>query len=148
MDYIQEHEQKFMQAFAEVLKAEDALAEAGKQLAEATTLLGQKKSQAEHALGLAWDEVRKLLAETGEFEVLLTGLVTDYKVGFSYPPERVKADADAVPDEFCKVERKPKLKEIGDHLKQLRDAGEPLPNWASLERGEPKLTWKAVKKTK
>lgn len=143
---IQEHQQKLIRAFAEVLKAEDAMSAAKAKLAEVTTPLEIAANQAEHALGVAWVEVQKLMAETGEVEVRLLGSVTDYKIGWSNPPERVKAEPDATPDEFCKIERKPKLKEIGVHLKELRDSGQPLPNWASLERGEPKLVWKAVKK--
>jgi hypothetical protein len=143
---IQEHQQKLMEAFAEVLKAEDAVSVAKTKLDEATTLLGLEKSKAEHALGQAWQQVQQLMAETGEVEVLLPGSVTDYKIGYSKPPERVKVEPDAVPDEFCRVERKPRLKEIGDYLKGLRETGQPLPNWGGFEHGEPKLTWKAVKR--
>jgi hypothetical protein len=140
-----EHQQKLMQAFAEVLKAEDAVSSSKVKLAEVTIPLQQAVNQAEHSLGKAWQEVERLMAETGEYEVLLPGTVTDYKIGWSNPPERVKADADAVPDEFCKIERKPKLREIMDYLKTLGAEGKPLPNWVSFERGERKLCWKAVK---
>jgi hypothetical protein len=71
----------------------------------------------------------------------------DFKIGWTTPRETVKAEPDATPDQFCKIERKPKLKEIAEHLKHLRQANLPLPNWASFERGASKLAWKAVKKT-
>ena len=116
-------------------------------MAEATTLLGMKVTGAENALSQAWEAVQKLMAETGEPEVLLPGAVTDYKIAPSTPRETVKVESpDAVPDEFCKIERKPRLKEIGEFMKGLRDQNLPLPNWARFEHGASKLGWKAVKK--
>ena len=37
------------------------------------------------------------------------------------------------------------LKEIADHLRDCIANGAELPNWATFERGEPKLQWKTVK---
>jgi hypothetical protein len=147
MEAIQEHEQKLLVAFAAVLAAEDRLSDVRTRLEQATTLLQQERTGAEAALERAWVEVQNLLAETGEVEVLLPGQVTDFKIGWGKPRETVKAEPEATPDEFCKIERKPKLKEIGEHLKGLREGGLPLPNWASFHTGEPKLWWKAVKKS-
>lgn len=141
----QEHQESLIQAFAEVLKAEVSLSAAKSALAQTVIPLQQAVNQSEHLLGKAWEGVERLLAETGEYEVLLPGSITDYKIGWSNPPERVKADPEATPDEFCKIERKPKLTEIKEYLKGLRAEGMPLPNWASFERGEPKLGWKALK---
>ncbi len=146
MDAIQEHEQKMLDAFGAVLRAEDRVFTVKKRQADAEAAFALERGEAETSLRLAWDEVQKLMGGTGEPEVTLPGTVTDYKIGWSKPPERVKTIADAVPDEFVKTERVPKLKEIGDHLKELRSKGADLPNWASLERGEPKLGWKAVKR--
>jgi hypothetical protein len=147
MDEIQEHEQKLMAAFGKVLAAEDRVAEAKSKLDEAVAMLGLERSTAETALTAAWGEVALLLNETGEVEVLLPGSVTDFRVGWTRPRESVRADPEATPDEYCRVERKPKLKEIGEYLKGLRDGGLALPNWASFQPGEPKLAWKAVKKS-
>lgn len=131
-------------AFALVRDAEDALAEAK---ADAQRAI-QKANQAEHALALAWDAVASLMAATGEYEAVLPGIDTDYLIAWSKPRESVKViDPEAVPDEFCKLERKPRLKEIGDMLKECRDNGITLPNWAALEPGQPKLGWKPVKKS-
>ncbi len=145
MDDTQNHQQSLLAAFAKVLCAEERISTGKAKLAEVTTTLKGDIAEGELALQDAWKEIEQLLGETGEYEVLLPGTVTDYKIGWSRASERISADPDATPDEFCKIERKPKLKEIGDHLKALRDTGQALPNWASFERGEPKLGWKAVK---
>jgi hypothetical protein len=147
MDAIQEHEQKLLAAFVAVLASEDKLSDVKRRLHEATTLLEQERTGAETKLEQAWVEVEKLMAETGEPEVFLLGEVTDFKIGWSSPRQTVKVEADAVPDEFCKIERKPKLKEIGDYLKRLKEEGAALPNWGRFEDGATKLTWKAVKKS-
>jgi len=147
MDPIKEHEQKLMAAFAKVLNAEERVSDAKSKFDEATAVLSLQKSEAETALSAAWGEVALLLNETGEVEVLLPGSVTDFRVGWTTPRESIKADPEATPDEYCRVERKPKLKEIGEYLKGLREGGLPLPNWASFQSGEPKLAWKAVKKS-
>jgi hypothetical protein len=140
-------EGEMLNAFAAVLRAEQEVSAAKTVLDEAVTPLRQKLTGAETRLTSAWVEVERLMGSTGEFEVLLPGDVTDYKISFSTPRESVDVDADAVPDEFCKIERKPKLKEIGEHLKGLRDSDQPLPNWGRFKLGERKLGWKAIKKT-
>jgi hypothetical protein len=147
MDAIAEHEEKMLKAFGAVLAAEDKMTDAKRRLDEATTLIGQEKTAAENELRVAWDAIAALMEETGEPEVVLPGEVTDFKIGWSNPPERVKVEPDAVPEEFCKIERKPKLKDIGDYLKGLREQGAAFPNWASFERGEPKLGWKSIKRS-
>lgn len=144
---INEHQQRLMAAFASVLQAEEAVSEVKQRQTEAETLLQQERNGKETQLEKAWAVVSAILAETGEFEVILAGQVTDYKIGYSTPRETVKAEPEATPDEFCKIERKPKLKEISEHLKALRAEGKDLPNWASFQLGESKLTWKAIKKS-
>jgi hypothetical protein len=128
-------------AFYAVLDAEREFSEAKKKLDEATTLLSQAKNGAETRLAAAWLIVEKMMAENGEYEVIIPAEGFDYKINYSTPRQSVKViDPDAVPDELCKIERKPRLKEIGDLLK----AGESH-NWASLEYGERKLQWKVTK---
>lgn len=147
MSDIEQHQARLMAAFATILRAEEAVSEVRTRKQQAEALLGQELNGKEAALEQAVAAMEALLKETGEFEVVLPGEVTDFKIGFSTPRETVKADPEATPDAFCKIERKPKLKEIGDHLKAFRDAKLPLPNWASLQLGPTKLQWKAIKKT-
>lgn len=144
---ILEHQQRLLVAFGAVLRVEDAISDVKRRQVEAETLLQQERNRYESELEKAWFEVERLMTETGEVEVLLPGEATDFKIAWSTPRETVKAEPDATPDEFCRVERKPKLKEIADHLKSLRASGADLPNWASFQLGESKLGWKAVKKS-
>lgn len=113
----------------------------------------QAKLDADMALSAASraaDNIRLRIAaqmrEYGVEEDILEDDYHRYKLSFTKPRGAVKADADATPDEFCKIERKPRLKEIGEHLKSLEEQGQPLPNWATIEYGEPKLTWTTLKK--
>jgi hypothetical protein len=39
-----------------------------------------------------------------------------------------------------------KKKAILDHLKALRDGGQPMPNWGSITRNPGELTYRLVKK--
>jgi hypothetical protein len=140
-----DHTAAMMAAFAKVLAAEEAIRVAKVEQSEAMTLLGLKVATSETALAEAWKSIEQLMNESGEFEVLLPGTATDYRIGYSTPRLSAKVESpDAVPDEFVKIERKPKLKEIGDYLKGL--PAESLPNWARLEAGERKLGWKSIKK--
>lgn len=141
-----EHEQKLMAAFARILKAEEAEAEAKAELARHEVHANGVVTRAMLQAADAWKEIQSLMNETGEYEVLLPGEVTDFKIGYGSTREVVKVEnPDAVPDEFCKLERKPMLKEIGEHIRSLPE--EQRPNWARLERTEAKLGWKAVKKS-
>ena len=136
------HEEQLMQHFAKVLKADAAIAEAKTKKQEAEAKAKLAINAAEKQARDAWDAIEALMKETGEYEVLLPDNHIDYKICYTTPRQSVKVDESAVPDEFVRIERKPKLKEIGDYLKTL----DTPPNWASFERGEPKLTYKAVKK--
>jgi hypothetical protein len=143
---IEEHKQRLLVAFGAVLSAEERVSDVKRRQDEATILLQQERNGAEAALEKAWMEIQGLLAETGEVEVILPGEVTDFKITWSSPRETVKVEPEAVPDEFCKTERRPRLKEIGEYLKGLRDAGLDLPNWGSFQTGSTKLGWKAIKR--
>jgi len=142
----EEHQQALMTAFIALLAAEDEERTARAAIKAAQEANAAALRHAEQAQAEAWAEIARLMAETGEVEVVLPDETHDYKIGYGTSRESVKADPDACPDEFVKVERKPKLKEIGDHLKALRDKGAAAPNWARLEKSEPKLSWTLVKK--
>ena len=143
---IEDHKQRLLVAFGAVLAAEERVSDVKRRQDEAATLLQQERNGAESSLEKAWIEVQELLAETGEVEVILPGEVTDFKIAWSSPRETVKVETEAVPDEFCKIERKPRLKEMGEYLKGLRDGGLDFPNWASFQTGATKLGWKAIKR--
>lgn len=146
MDDIEKHQAALLTAFAEMLRAEEAISKLKTQADEAAAKLTLAIAEQQAALGIAQYRLQKLMSETGEVEVILPGEVTDFKIGYGPSRESVKVEnPDAVPDQFCKLERKPKLKEIGEHLKSLPDSERP--NWARLERSEPKLQWKSIKKT-
>lgn len=98
---------------------------------------------AEKDADAARDAIVAEMADTGEFEVNIAGEYCDYKIYYTTPRESVKvSDADAVPEEFCKLVRTLKLKEIGDYIRNQ----ETHPNWASIQLGEPKLTYKLEKR--
>jgi hypothetical protein len=85
------------------------------------------------------------MAQAGEVEVVVPGEHCDYKIAPISAPEKVEvADVSAVPEEFLK--REPKRKEILDYLKKLREAGGPMPAWATITRGAASLCYKPVKK--
>lgn len=143
---IDQHQTALLAAFARVLKAEQAASKAKTELDEHTTRLKGQISDAHAEEVRAWSDIQALIAQTGEVEVVLPGAANDYRIHWSTPRESVQADVDAAPEEWVKVERKLKLKEIAEHLKQLRADGQPMPNWARFEKGQSSLCWKAVKK--
>ncbi len=143
---IDDHQQRLLTAFGSVLRAETAISEVKQRQADVEALLSEEKRCYEAELSTAWEDIKVLMEETGEFEIVLPGEVMDFKIGWSTPRETVKAEPDATPEEFCKTEKKPKLKEIAEHLNLLRSAGADLPNWASFQIGEAKLGWKAIKR--
>jgi hypothetical protein len=147
MEAHEQHQQALIEAFAEIVKAENQKSAVATAAAEAETRYAAELRAVENVLTAAWGKVEKLLVETGEVSVSLPGAVTDYEIYRTTPRESVKVlDPAAVPEAFCKVERKPKLKEIGDYIRGQQRANLPVPNWASLERGESRLAWRAVKK--
>jgi hypothetical protein len=146
-DGITAHQRALLAAFVAVLAAEEEERQAELAIravrdAHAATLRQAKQAQAD-----AWEDIEKLMAETGEVEITLPDETHDYKIAYTTTPEVADVpDADAVPDPFCKLERVPKKKEILDHLKGLRDRGEALPNWAAIRRNPGKLSYRLVKK--
>lgn len=141
------HTQAMIDAFAEIVRKEQYISAGKTELANVKTQIETDIAQAETELEALWDGFAKLMEESGEFEVVLPGVADDYKIGWSKPRQSVKADAEAAPDEFVRIERKAKLKEIGDHMADLIARGDPLPNWCSFQEGNRKLGWKAVKRT-
>lgn len=136
-----------MDAFVAVLAAEDEERRAEAAIKVVRETCAPALRQAKQAQEDAWERIAVLMAETGEVEVILPDHAHDYRIGYTATPEVADVpDPDAVPDEFCKVERSPRRKEILDHLKSLRDAGQPLPNWASITRNPGRLAYKLVKK--
>lgn len=143
MEESNEHTNALTALLGKVIGAEQEIAECKRQ----ENLLEARKRDAEKAMQAAWDGIAALMAESGEYEVLLPGRANDYRISYGAARESVQvADADAVPDAFVRLERKPLKKEIGEHLKALRESGEAMPNWATLEKGERKLGYRLVKK--
>lgn len=138
-----EHTVKLTEALGRIIGAEQEIAACKQEMNE----MKSRSAKAEKVIEAAWGEIAALLAETGEYEVLLPGRANDYKIGYGPPRESVEIiDEEAVPDQFVKLERNPMRKEIGEHLKGLRETGEAMPNWARLEKGERRLTYRLVKK--
>jgi hypothetical protein len=144
-DPIASHQEALMTAFVALLRAEEEERTAKAAIKTVEDLYAPVLRQSRRAQEDAWEDIGKLMAETGEPEVTLPGDHCDYKIATSSTPEKVDVpDVNAVPDEFVKKE--PKKKEIMEHLKALREAGEALPNWATLTRGAGSLCYKPVKK--
>jgi len=147
MSDIEKHNQALMQAMAAILNAEQAQREAESAAKKANLEHDALVHVADKALSDAWGVMQNLMKETGEVECVIPGNAVDYVVSYSTPRESVKVeDVDAVPEEFVKIERKPILKDIGEHLNKLRDIGVSLPNWAVFQLGESKLQWRTRKK--
>ncbi len=134
----------FMEAaFQNVLEAEFTLSSLKNEKQKVISAMDFNIAEAEYDLRESMKAIDAIMKESGEFEVGLTIGHNHYKINYSTPRQSVKiVDIDAVPDEFCKIERKPKLKEIGELLKNGNT------NWAMFELGEKKLQWKAIKHIK
>jgi hypothetical protein len=128
--------------FDKVLQCESILSAAKTELQKATTLFGQAVNGAQKKLDDAWKEVEAYMSSTSEYELEFPapeGL--KYVVGWSTPRQSVKVtDVDALPDDLVKIEKKPKLREIGERLKQGWQT-----NAAKFELGEKHLQWRTVK---
>lgn len=134
-------------AFAAVLKAEDKLRLLEVEKEKTLTGLAIKISDAEIFIIEAWKVVEEIMKKNGLLEDTLPGSANDYKIYYTTPRETVKVvDEKAVPKEFIKIEKSVMKKELLEHLKGLRDGKLNLPNWATIERGNSKLQWKAIKK--
>ncbi len=119
------------------LEADAKIAEIKSQMSK----LSDEKSTYERAAEEARIALDDEMAANGVTEDTIEGELVNYKLSYTTPRQSVKADAEATPDDFCKIERVPKLKEI----KEFLDAGNQV-NWASIQLGESKLTYKVVKK--
>lgn len=86
-------------------------------------------------------EIKSEMDNGGVLEDLIEGEFVNYKIYFTTSKGSVKVpDASAVPDEFCDIIRKPKLREIKDYIDENKV------NWATIEFNEPKLSYKVIKK--
>jgi hypothetical protein len=104
-------------------------------------LEAEKQLQEREAQDAA-SQIKKEMLENGVTEDLIEGEHINYKIHFATPRGSVKCpSSDAVPDDFCKIERKPELTKI----KKFLDEGNQV-NWATVEFSEPKITYKLVKK--
>lgn len=143
MSETEQHMGRIAAALARVTECEARIAECKQSMAGLKTHI----AEAESKMRDAWGEIGGLMAETGEYEVIIPGEGHDIKIGYGPSLESVDvADEDAVPDEFIRLERKPMKKEIREHLKLLRSTGQQFPNWATLTKGNPALQYKFVKK--
>jgi hypothetical protein len=132
-------------AFAAVLRAEQEEREAEAAIRAVREQYEPALRRSRQAQEDYWKEIAKLMGQTGEAEVIVPGDHCDYKIALSSAPEKVDvSDVNVVPEEFLKKE--PKRKEILDYLKKLREAGAPLPHWATITRGSGSLGYKPVKK--
>jgi Siphovirus Gp157 len=134
------HDEMLQAAFETLKTADFKIADLKTEQAQ----LDFRRGEADAMQRAALAEIDSLMKETGEYEVIIPGTDCDYKINYSTPRESLKiADDAAVPDEFCKIERVPKKREITEAIK----SGSQF-NWASLERGEPKIQYKTIKKGK
>jgi hypothetical protein len=132
-------------AFAALLRAEEEEREAEAAIRAAKDQYEPALRRSRQAQEASWEAIARLMAQTGAAEVVVPGEHCDYKIALSSAPEKVDVpDVSAVPEEFLK--REPKRKEILDHLRRLREAGEPPPTWATITRGAGSLCYKPVKK--
>lgn len=124
------------QILVEWMEADNQVYDIKQRIKELETQLVLAETQSSDCMIKAKDYMNS----EGILEDTINGEKLDYKLSFTKPRGSVKCpDSDAVPDEFCKIERKPKLKEIKEYL----DAGNES-NWASIEYTEPKVTYKVM----
>ena len=87
-------------------------------------------------------EIALKAAMGNEESVIVKGGYQNWKISYKKPRGKVKVtNIDAVPDEFVKIEKKPKLKEIAEYLDKVG-----LSNWAEIETSEPKIQIRSIKK--
>lgn len=121
--------------FIRWITADNAIHNLKSKIADIETEIKKYESEAADAR----NAIEQEFAENGVVEDIIHGELIDYKIYFTAGRESVKVEnPDSVPDEFCKIERKPKLREIKEHI----ESGN-LVNWATIETGSGKLTYKA-----
>jgi len=76
------------------------------------------------------------MTQNGIVEDITLGDMTNIKIAYS-SRENVVIDDEAVPDDY--IIHKPQInkKLINEDMKELREAGQPLPNWAKNENTTP-----------
>jgi hypothetical protein len=141
------HQQALLAAFATLLQAEEDERQAEQAIKAVRDAYAAQLRHSKAAQASTWATIAQLMNETGELEVILPDETHDYKVTWNNPPEVVDVpDPNAVPDEWCRSERTVKKKELLEHLKSLRDHDDPLPNWATIRRNPPTLSYRLLKK--
>jgi hypothetical protein len=102
------------------------------------------------------EEVNRLNAKIKEYEskagqckksirqeMIADGVESDKQDGFTLylrkGSQRIDVNADACPDEFCRIKREPDKAAIKKHI----DAGN-IVNWATVQVGEPTLVIKVT----
>lgn len=129
---IEDHLKAWLAADAKIQKIKTSIDDLTMDLSDA-------KKEAETAKFAVQEE----MATTGEYEVNIPGEYCDYRIYFTSIRSSIKVSSpESVPDEFCKIERIPKLTEIKEYLSKT----DTLPNWAVVESSVPKLTYKIQKK--
>lgn len=138
---------EFVELFSVVLTEEMNLSRLEAELREETNRFKRRIAEANARLEKAWAEMESAMKKAGKESIRLPDSIDDYLVSYSTPAQKVKVlDVGAIPEAYVKIEKTPKLREIGAFLKSCAENKIPLPNWAGFERGEPKLQWRRVKK--
>ena len=96
---------------------------------------------AQNNVKLAWDDIEAYMKETGEYEIILKGAMTDFKI--CRTPITTTLDVDAVPDEFLRIKKEPDKLAIKEAFKDVST----LPNWLIRKHGGGNITWKTIKKS-
>ncbi len=129
-------------SFKSILENDALISQIREKLTEDTTIANNTIAALENENRQHWETIKTEMEANGLLEDTIEGDYCDYVIYTTTGRESVKVEnPDAVPDEFCKLERKPKLTEIKKHIQEGNQV-----NWACIERGEGKLTYKIKKK--
>lgn len=123
------------------VKADAAIKTLQKEKRDTVTKLDIAIAEYEKAIAEYKAQIDAEMKANGVIEDIYEGNMTNFKVCYQKQPEKVVIDEDAVPDEYCRIKREPNKTAI----KEMLQSGVQT-NWARLERGEDKLTYKVVKK--
>ncbi len=128
--------------FLQIVENDAMIATVKQNLAEATITANNTIAALELENRQLWDSIKADMESNGVVEDTISGQYCDYVIYTTAGGESVKVEnPDAVPDEFCKIERKPKLNDIKKHIKEGNSV-----NWATIETSQGKLTYKIKKK--
>ncbi len=93
-----------------------------------------------------WLEIKEAVDATDNKEVVLPGDFGDLKIHYKKGVEKIDiVDVEELPEEFIKVERTAKKRELLAYFKTLRDDNLPFPNYATITQGESVLTYSLIK---